>query len=601
MHRSIFILLAGLMTCASAQVLQVAASVDRSTVGVNQRLALTITLSGEAAQKVGRPTPPDLGESLKFLGSSGTSQNIQFVNGRMSVEMSSTFFYQALKTGRVILPPIKVVYQNKEYASNPIEIEIVASTPGQPTPGSSASGRDEQDLSEMLFVRTLVNKTRVYQNEPVLVTYRIYTQVNVTGYALTQLPETAGFWVEEIDAQAATREEVYQGKRYTVADIKKLAVFPASSGSKTIGPMGLSCDVRLPSQRRSRDIFDSFFDDPFFRRTVKQTLYSPAVTIEVLPLPDADKPAGFSGAVGRYTLDASVDRREVKANEAISLTVKLAGQGNIKTLPVPNLQLSSDFEQYEPKISQKVQADAEGVRGSKTFEYVLIPRFPGEQKIKSIEFVYFDLVQKRYRTLKTPEITVQVAQGEGSLVSLGPGLSKEEVRLIGQDIRFIKLKNSEFQPIGRLLYMQPVYLALLIVPFLVLMGAVGYQRYSEQLNRNQALARSKQAGRQARKRLGSAHKALKAGSGKVFYAELSRALLGFVSDKLDLAEAGVTSDIIEKRLVQKNIDREWIDDLLKLLQTCDYFRFGLGDSRKDEMAALFQQAKTLLVKLEKIL
>ncbi|HPM96828.1 MAG TPA: BatD family protein [bacterium] len=592
---SFFILFAAISYAANAQPLKVTTTVDRTTVALNQRLALTVTLSGDGAQKVERPSPPDLGEALRLLGAGGTSQNIQLMNGKMSVEMSSTFYYIAAKEGRFTIPPIKAVYQNTEYASNPIDIEIVASSQQPSTPVTPPG--EQTDLSELLFVRTLVNKSRVYQNEPVVVTYRIHTQVNVAGYALSQLPETTGFWVEDIESQAVTREEEYRGKRYTVADIKKMAAFPTSPGVKTIGALAMTCEVRLQNRRRSRDIFDSIFEDPFFTRTVKQEVFAPAVKVEVMPLPEENKPANFSGAVGSFTLDASVDRREVKANEAVTLTVKIAGQGNIKILPTPALQLPADFTSYDPTISQTVQANDRGVRGSKTFEYVLIPRFPGEKKIKSIEFAYFDPQKGEYQVLKTPEITLSVAKGDQEILSVGSGLSKEDVQLIGRDIRFLKLQSSRFESINRQVYLRPLYLLVIILAALCLLGVAGYQRYSDKLNENQALARSKKASRTVRKRLHSAHQALKADEGVAFYGELSRALLGYISDKLNLAEAGVVSQELEKLLTERQVGKELVAELLRILQICDYYRFGLGQTDKKEMEAVYQQAKTLLVKL----
>ena len=438
-----------------AEPLSITATVSRTRLAVNQQLALTIELSGDGAQRAEQPELPDMGGYLTFLGSGGTSQNMSFVNGKMSVSKSFTFYYLAAKAGTFTIPPIKVVHKNKTIQSQPITLTITpSSTP--PSPDRQKQGRTDNKNSENLYIRTLVNKKTVFQNEPIVVTYRIYAAVSVTGYSIIKLPETTGFWVEDIEMppQPEVKEEIINGQRYVTADIKKMTLFPTSPGKRSIGPLSLQCEVKEQTRRRSRDIFDSFFDDGFFGRTVRKTISSPIAEINVKPLPRIDKPDSFSGVVGQFKITASVDKNTVKTDEAVTLTVTLSGVGNIRTLSEPVVQIPPDFEQYEPTISEKIDRTNGVISGSKTFEYVLVPRFPGMQRIKPIEFSYFDPKTKSYKIVRSPELLINVEKGAGQIVrSGGSGLSKEEIERMRKEAEehaeedrrrreLVELKNS---------------------------------------------------------------------------------------------------------------------------------------------------------------
>ncbi len=597
---SIFLVVA----VASGQPLTVSASVNRTSLAVNDQLVLTIELSGEGANSIGQISPPDMGEYLAFLGSGGTSQSIQIINGRMSVQKSFTYFYQAIKEGTVTIPAIVVDYKGNSYSSQPITLQIAkGSAPS--SPGAAPSNLPAEDQSdEDLFVRALVNKRTVYQNEPVIVTFRIYTRVNVASYGINKLPDTAGFWAEDFTQpgqQPQTRNEIINGRKYVVADIKKTALFPTGPGRKTIGPMVLDCDVRVQSRRRSSDIFDSFFDDPFFSRTVRKSISSKPITIEVLPFPMEDRPSNFSGLAGKFRLSAAVDKQAVKANEAITLKVTISGEGNIKTIPKPDLSLPADFERYEPKINESIQRQGDVISGSKTFEYVLVPRFPGQHRIKPITLSYFDPSLRRYQTLSTPEIVVDVEKGEGILTMVPVGLSKEEVRFIGQDIRFIKLNVPQWRRKGYEFYRSGLFQLLYFAPLVALAGALLYRRHQDKLSGNVAYARSRRANRMAMRRLSRAAKLCQTKTQKEFYAEVSRALIGFAADKLNLPQAGIISSDLRKQLSEKNVPQEIVDHYMNLLQVCDFQRFAPANVQLEEMREFYSQAKQAIINLEKSL
>ncbi|MFQ5864860.1 MAG: BatD family protein [bacterium] len=586
------------------QDLEIKAFVNRTTIGLNQQFELTVELSGSDANKAPQPPTPSLDAFASYIGTS-SSQNIQIVNARMSVTKTFTHHFIAIAVGKFQIDPIRLEYKGKTFTTEPIAIEVVDSQTAPQPPGQTnqPSTRDAQDISEHLFLRASINKRRVFQNEPVIVSYKIYTAVNVTSYGISQLPNTVGFWTEEFPTpqRPTLYDEVLNGRRYRVAEIKKLALFPQGPGTKTLDPLIVECEIQVQRRRSRRDIFDSFFDDPFFgfTRSERRTIRSKPISIEVLPLPQNGKPTDFSGAVGNFAISATVDKKEVKTNEAVTLKLKISGKGNIKILPQPKVNFPTDFEVYDPKVSENIQRQASQISGSKSFEYVLIPRFPGKQTIRPISFSYFDLSSKSYKTLLTDPIEIAVAKGDEPLIAVSVGASKEDIKFIGQDIRFIQLRLPQFHPIGTVFYRKWPFYLFLILPLVLLAGGYGYSKHLEKLSTNLAYARSRKANQMALKRLRKAKNQLSQGNSRLFYGEVSKALMGFIGDKLNVSAAGLITDQVDEMLRQRGINKEIVSEYMSCLQTCDYGRFAPTDSDNSEMKQFFEKAKKAIINLEK--
>jgi hypothetical protein len=321
----------------------------------------------------------------------------------------------------------------------------------------------------------------------------------------------------------------------------------------------------------------------------------------VLPLPEEGKPANFSGAVGNFTLTATVDRTQVKTNEAITLKVKANGTGNIKILPQPNIELPSDFEIYEPKVAETIGHNNDQIAGSKTWEYVMVPRFPGSHEIKPITLSYFDPRAKTYRVATTTIISLSVEKGAGDYNLAGGGISKEDVRLLGKDIRFIAKASLPFRDIDETIYTQPLFLTVLVAPLAALLVAFVYQRHQEKLSTNIAYARSRKAGSLAQKQLHTAKKLMQKNDEKAFYAEVQRALIGFLGNKLNLAEAGLITDDVERMLRENQVNSEIIRAYLDCLHTCDFQRFAPTQSNGKAMQEFYKQAQRVIEEMEKAL
>lgn len=587
----------GLSTIA-ADDLAVKVYVDNTVVGLNQQFTLHVELSGKDVNSASNPQLPKMDHFSAYLGS-GTSQNMQFINGKMSISKTISYHFQATKIGKFQIDPITVNAGGKQFQTDPLAIEIQkASTQSRPSRREDTPVQGSGPAEGDLFLRALVNKRSVFQNEPVTVTYKIYTRVNVSSFGFSKLPGTTGFWVEEfpIGRQPETRAEIMNGKRYTVATIKKMALFPMTPGKKTIDPLGIECKVRV--QRRSRSIFDDFFSDPF-GKSVRKMIQSPAITIDVLPLPEEGRPRDFSGVVGKFKLSSTVDKTNVKTNEAVSLKVIIEGQGNIRTIPELEIPFPPDFEVYPPKSSESVNRKGTTISGRKTYEYVLVPRVSGLRRIKPVRLTTFEPVSKSYKILETDEIVFDVAKGDETFIVTPTGLTKKEVELLGQDIRFIKTEMTSFRRMGTVFSNSFLLLTLSVFPLLTLGGAILYRRHSDRIHGDEAYARDRRASRLAKKRLSLANTLLKPSAQKEFYAEVGRALTGYLGDKLNIAEAGMISDDIQNIFRKKGLDEGVVEYYFECLKGCDLQRFSPSNSSEEEMKTFLHKAENAIVRLHR--
>ena len=608
------LLLSNPIPAAQSSSLELRTYMDRTTVGVGEQFSLTVEISGSEAQSVPSPRMPDLAGFSRHLGFN-TSQSIQMINRRVNVSKNIVHYYIAQKEGTYRIPSVTLDYNSRTLRSDPIDIKIIrgsTSTTPPPTgrqpqpspPGQRSQIEPETSLEGNLFLKAEVDSIDVYVQQPVTVSFKIYTRVDVSNYVVSELPDLLGFWIEdyELPPQPVTREEVIQGKRFLVAEIKKSALFPTAAGEKTIDPLEIDCEVRV-RERSTRDIFDRFFDDDFFSspfgRTIRTEISSEPLKIHVKPLPVEDRPADFSGAVGRFDLDSSLDKENITANEALSLKIKISGTGNIKMLPAPEIVFPREFEVYDPKIEQRVNRKGTAISGSKEYEYVLIPRRGGEFRIPSFSFSYFDPEDRAYKILNTPEYNLTVAAGEGSGSPVPAGLSRRNIEYIGKDIRFIKPAAEGFHKIGAYFY-RSIWFVFLIVLGILSLGAAGF--YRQRMNRmeeNTAYARSLKAQKAAKQRLSRARKLMAEKNRTEFYAELSQALLGFVADRLNMPAAGLMTDEVRTELEERGVDTSVISEMLACLEACDFHRFAPAEKALTEMETHYQKAKEAIIKLDK--
>jgi hypothetical protein len=590
---------------AFAQDVTFQGSVDKNPVGVNDQFTLTFSLSSSGAGGGQNMKLPDLG-NFRMMSGPNQSSSMQFINGAVSSSVSYSYVLAPKEIGKFTIGSASIDVGGKTYHSNPISLEVVK---GSPKPKQQAAAPDDisGQIGDNLFLRATVSKTHIIQGEQVNLAYKLYSRVSLLDVREDKASNLVGFWGEELERpkDAPPAVEVVNGKQYRVFTIKQMALFPTQSGTLEISPMALKANVQVQT-RRSLDPFDSFFSNPFGRSAVVDIKSEP-VKIKVDPLPPG-APLDFKGAVGKFAMSTAVDKKSTRTNEPVTLKVTISGTGNIKLLESPAVELPSDFEQYSPKVSDNISRPEGLVSGSKTFEYLLIPRYPGLKVIKPVTFSYFDLGKKEYVRLRSPQIELNVEQGAASPAPLVAGGSQEDVRLLSQDIRFIKVGQTAFLRPGEHLYSTPGFIVLLLLPLAALAGAFVYSRQRQAVLQDQVGYRNRKAMKVAQKGLKQAAYLLKESAGTPntkqrlrFYAEVSRALWKYLGDKLNIPQADFSVEGAIAGLSRRDVGADLQQSLRMVLESCDMARFAPTSMGLATMEKTYEEARRIIVELERTL
>ncbi len=572
---------------AQGQDVTFTANADQTKVGTGQQFTVTFTVAGPEAMSAQNFRAPDFGQLLVLSGPN-TSQSYQIINGSMSGSVSYSYVLYARQAGKYTIQPASMDFKGKQVKTQPIQIEVVQ---GKPQQKQQAPEANLANIGDNLFIRATADRTRARVGEQITVTYKLYTRVSVSGYDLTKAPTYEGFWAEDIDQpqQPGVVNETYEGKQYRVATIKRTALFATQSGTLKIAPLEVQCAVQVQTRRRSNDPFD-IFNDPFFQQTQTQqlTFKSNALTFAIEPLP-SNAPKDFSGAVGNYTFTASTDKDQVQAGDPITLKLTIAGTGNVSLLSVPKPVLPTDLEVYEPKITSSIDRTGGIIRGKKTAEYLLVPRNPGKRTIDPISFCYYDLSKGSYVTLKSSNFDLTITPGKEIAAGNISVASKETIKLLGQDIRFLKLEPGELQSINESPYFGGTFFATLVLPPLAFLGAFLYRRRMKSIYGDMPKFRYQRAGREAARRLKKAKQLLAQGNSESYHAEISRALLGYLEDKLHLAKSSLTVDDAVDRLEEHGVDLHTLSQLRSCIERAEFARFAqesdTSGARKDLLKA----------------
>ena len=591
-------LVVGLPTDGLAQAAR--AYLSQSEVALNRQFVLNVEVLG-TQQFDGDPALPDISAFAMYLGS-GTSTSMQVVNGRSSMSLTAQYRFQATAEGTFEIGPVVLRAGGRDLRTEPLTIRI-SDAPASTT-GVGRPGADSAVAPEDLFVTATPSKPRVYVNESVIVEYRIFTRVDVDGYTVTRQPGTAGFWVEELgDPQGRVEQVVRNGLQYASTVVRRVALFPTTAGTKTLEPLTLETQVRV--QRRSRSLFgdrfgDIFGGDPFGNR-MPVVIGSGPVEIEVILLPEAGRPDAFTGLVGRLDLSTSIDRSTAETNDALTYRLEVSGTGNIRTLPEPEPGFPSDFEVYPPDVSERVQPTADGVRGRKIFEYVVVPRAPGQVTIPPVELSYFDVETGAYAVAASDPITLTVSGDPVTAPAGSAGRLRTGVDLQRQDIRFIRIGVPRFSAIDRSLVRSVGFWAIVLVPIMAVAGAVAVRRHQDRLAVDVAYARRRRASRLAKQRFAKAESLRSPDRHREFHAEVGRALQGFLGDKLNVAEAGLILDEIRSRLTARGVAKEVVNAYLGCLENCDRQRFAPTEPDAAAMQEVLTRAGHAMTDLDQAL
>jgi hypothetical protein len=582
------------------------ASVSGNAVTVGEQIQVTFELQGGGGRNFQAPNF----SGFSVLMGPNQSTQMSIVNGSVSQSISYTYVIQADKEGAYNLGSASIEVNGKKLVSNSITINVGKGSSRSQSRGNQQQGQGSDDVvtgGKSVFLKASVSKANAYQGEAITVTYKLCTKVTLVNYAISKIPSFNGFFSTDIQMpqQLEFHMENIDGVNYKVADVKKLILFPQHSGTLTIDPMEGEVIARVQvkrQQQRSNDPFDlfndPFFNNPFFNnsaRDVKVSMKSEQVKLNIRELP-GNAPDGFSGAVGKFTIESSLDKKEVKAHDGVTLKIKISGKGNIKLIDPPKMSFPAEFESYDPKINSTVNASMAGVTGSKTFEYLLVPRNAGEYKIPVGDFSYFDLEKNAYQKIAGQEFVLKVLKGEESSAPVVTGVSKNDVQFIGKDIRFIKTAPLVLPQNSPILYNTPLFYSAMTAPVLLFMLLLGWRKRKEEREGNVSLIKSRGANKVARKRLSTAKKFLDQQNRTGFLDEMFRALWGFVSDKLQIPVSELSKENVANAMAARKVSQETVGGFISALDRIELARFAPGVASSIE--EIYKSGINVISKLE---
>ena len=542
-----------------------------------------------------------------------TSSSTSFVNGHRTSTFEQTYTYtlMAQKAGTFTIAPATIRVDGESVQSNGVRITVLPEDeqPQQQTQSSqqaAVSSQSQQSSqsgnvsSENIFVRTIASKTRVHEQEALMITYKLYF-ANVDVAQLTnntKLPEFTGFLKQDLEqGEIQTQLEHYNGRNYQTAVLYRTILYPQHSGDISIDPAKFEAVLRVQTQQRVRSIFDDFFGS---YTNVTKMLTAPGMTIHVAALPGG-KPAGFSGGVGKFTMTPSISQTELQTNDAVTIKIDISGAGNMKLIKTPAIDWPEGFEPYDPKVTNNFNTTTAGVSGTKSIEYLAIPRSAGDYSIPPVTFSYFDIEDKAYRTLSTPEYTIHVKRGAGETEAVSGQQAvvsythKEDIKQLGTDIRYIDTKAPKASRQQSAISNQYIWLWY-VVPLVLAIILLIVLRKQIKENADITRVRYKRANKVAQKRLKAAAAALKANNKDAFYAAIEQAAWTYLSDRLSIPTADLNKENIAALLSQKGVSEALIKEVKDVLSTAEFARYA--PSTDHTMEDLYKATTKLINDLE---
>ena len=596
----LFTILAAWQVKAADKVRFVAEAADVVVSGDQVRLVFTVN-----SQDIKDFRAPSIKGFDVLMGPSRSQQSsIQIINGKRTSNSSTAFTYILLagNPGTYTIPAASVEVNGEKVFSNAISIKVLpqdqtSGNSGNNGGGSASSSRSQAAGSRIsandLFITATASKTIVHEQEAILLTYKVYTVVNLRQL-YGKMPDLKGFHTQEVELpqQKTFTLEHYKGRNYNTTVWSQYVLFPQQTGKLEIPSITFDGVV---AQQTISDPFDAFFNGGGYVE-VKKKITTPKVVINVQPLPA--KPAGFSGAVGEFKLASSINATDVKTNDAVTIKLTLSGTGNMKLIGTPEVKFPQDFEIYDPKVTDDYKLTNSGLTGTKTFEYLAIPRHAGNFTIPAVEFTYFDLKSNSYKTLKTEAYNLKVAKGQGNADQvISDFTNKESVKMLGKDIRFIKLGDSSLRPKGDFFFGTVGYYLCYLIPLLLFVVFAVIYRQKALENANVAKVKTKKANKVATRRMKLAGKLLAENKKNEFYDEVLKALWGYISDKLSIPVSQLSKDNIEAELTNYGVQEALIAEFIGVLNECEYARYAPGNEN-EAMDKVYSASVEVISKME---
>lgn len=599
MKRLFITVIAGLAALiASAQdVIRVEAP---NVVAADEQFNVTFIIEGENSPS---GFTWDSGSDFQVLWGpqSGRSMSTQIINGKRTTSSQTTYTYvlRPIGTGKFNIPTATAKVKGKEIRSESKTIEVAAAGAASSRPqtqqGSASRSQQTGVADEDIFMTLELSRTNVVVGEPITATLKLYQRVNVAGFENVSFPDFNGFWSQEIEAPTNIEfsREVYEGQIYNSALLRKFILIPQQQGAVKINPAEMVCLVNIRVASAGNSIFDGFFDD---YRTIRKRVATKPLTVNVSPLP-AGAPASFGGGVGIFEISAKLSKDTLKTHEAGSLLVTVTGKGNVSLLEAPKVSFPPDMEVYDTKVSDRI--DKSGLNGVRYYEFPFIPRSYGDFVIEPIKYSYYDVNTKRYVTLETPAIPLTVERGNetdgGGVVISGP--SQKDVRTLGSDIRFISTKAPGLASKGAFFVGSPSFWIITVLIFVV--AAICWAAFRKLAARRADVVgtKTRKATKMALKRLQLAGTFLKQNLYTAFYEELHKALIGFISDKLNMPMAEQSKERMAEALKEKNVNETLVAKFIAILDACEFARYS-PDAGHDAMAAHYDDAVEIISSMD---
>lgn len=592
------ILIIGALVCAAQNTLSVEAP---NVVTTDETFRIVFTANGKMSDFNWEGTNDF---DVVWGPQTGSMSSTSIVNGKRTSTHQETVTYllQPKGEGKFTLGSATAKVAKESCSTKPFTIEVVKAREAE----SSQNKRQDNAASQAqstgtvsnsdIFLKLSVSKTNVVKGEPITATLKLYTRTDISGFEDIRFPTFNGFWSKEtvtVNNLEFKRENV-NGEIYNSALVRKYMLIPQQSGTLTIDPAEMVCQIRVRTgSNMPRSIFDDFFDS---YQTIRKRISTPEVTVKVKDIP-AGAPASFKGGVGNFKITSSLSRTGIKSNEAVSLTVTVSGSGNVSMLEAPDVKFPPDFEVYDIKSSEKVAAD--GASGSKTFEFPFIPRSHGEFTIEPVEYSYYDVAKGKYTTIKTDPITVNIEKGDeivGGGVAVA-GVNRQGVRNLTDDIRYIHIKNTGLTKKGAFFAGSSIFYIIAAVIVALFFAAVKLFRFTEARKADVVGAKNRRANKMARNRLRNAKSYLEKGLSTAYYEELHKALIGYVSDKLTIPSANLSKESISEGLSARGAKESGISGFLELLDKCEFARYS-PDNEQVKMENEYNEAIKVISQLE---
>ena len=573
-----------------------------SHVATGEQFRLTYTVN---TQDVSDFRAGDIPEELEVLiGPNRSMQSsYQMINGHTSSSSSITYTYivRATKNGSYTIPPAHVVVGGKSIASNTLTVKVTGSGSVSSSGSSRQQSNNEGEIRDAgsqisgsdLFIKVSANKKRVHEQEPILLTYKVYTLVGLTSLR-GDMPDLKSFYTQEVDLpqQKSFSIETFNGRPYKTTTWSQYVMFPQMTGKLEIP--SITFEGIVVQQNRNIDPFEAFFNGGSGYIEVKKKIQAPGIDIQVDPLPQ--RPANFSGGVGKFNISAQFDKTEIKANDPVSMRVIVSGTGNLKLIKQPVVNFPKDFDKYEPKITDKTKLTSNGIEGSMIYDILVVPRHQGKYEIPPVEFTYFDTSENAYKTIKSESFTLDVAKGSGA-GTVNDFTGQTDLQELTKDIRYIKTGDTRQHSLDDFFFGSTGYWISLTVLALLFISLFIIFRQRAIDNANVTKMRGKKANKVASKRLKKAARLMSDNKPSEFYDEVLRALWGYVGDKLNIPVEQLSHDNISQRLSERNVGEDTVSQFIGALDECEFERYAPGDP-KGNMNKVYDKAINAIEKIE---